>query len=152
MNEPAFKKISWDGFKSRFQEVFGFVFRSEMDVADFPWGDGSPARWQALPNWEDMEDGEILRCLNDLREFEGELLVTAEICYEKDCSPFSIEARHLKDFVVGFRTQFGRYFFDGDALIINLERKLFWMFHHESVYAAFEGRPPEGQNRPQLSD
>lgn len=148
MNAAPYKQISWDEFKSRFQEVFGFVFRSEMDVADFPWGDGSPADWQALPNWEDLEDGEILRRLSDLREIEGELLVTTDICYNEGCSPFSIEAGNLKDFVIGFRTQFDRYFFDGDALMVNLDRKLFWMFHHEGVYAAFEGRPPEGQRRP----
>ena len=90
-----------------------------------------------LPNFEDFSDKELYNKLNNLHHITGSLYVITHICYKEGFGPFLLEADKLDKLVENYANIFSENFFDTNAIIISVEEKLVWMFHHSGFIGLF---------------
>ncbi|MDP4182206.1 MAG: hypothetical protein Q8942_14090, partial [Bacillota bacterium] len=62
--------------------------------------------------------------------FQGKLCI---ISFDATDTPFIVSSENIEEFVDYHNNNVG-YFFDGDLIIINFEKKYFWLKHHEDCY------------------
>lgn len=68
-------------------------------------------------------------------DIEGELIFVTDASYKKDLGPFRVDAASIREFVREHYKNFGEHFLETDVIIINMEIKVVWIFHHEGVYS-----------------
>ena len=132
MNKITYTLVPWSTFKDLIITRFNINFYKIDDM--FIHG----AKWNYLEDWLEVSDLEILHCLECLKPFTGELLVVTDASYEKGLSPFIMNSKDIKQFVESHSNNFKQRFLETDVLIINLELKIAWIFHHEGVYGLVE--------------
>ena len=98
---------------------------------------GEEMRWVSLPNWEDLEDPEILGAMLGSEVIRGSdcgILVPA-MCYYGLHSPFLVPYDHIKGFVAQFFVQHGESFFNGDTVILLPSYGTIYLFSHDGLYS-----------------
>ena len=129
------KKLTWEYLDERFLEIFKTrKFRFDNWIEQLELKHGKIA-WQKLVNWEDLEDSEILKSFEDIELFAGKLYAITDLSNIKACGPFEIGEDNIFRFALEYYNYFGECFFDGDVIILSLDTKKAWIFHHEGAYA-----------------
>lgn len=90
-----------------------------------------------LPNFEDLSDEELYDKLKNLKAMSGTLYVITHICYKDGFGPFVLEADKLSGLVKNYVSIFSENFFDTNAIIISINEKTVWMFHHSGFLGLF---------------
>lgn len=91
-----------------------------------------------LPNYEDLSDKEVYEKLKKLHKMEGNLYVITHICYKNGFGPFLLDADKLDNLIENYANIFSENFFDTNAIIISVSRKIVWMFHHSGFLGLFD--------------
>lgn len=125
---------NWEIFGALFKKSFGFEFKSLEDFINFLSGKNSELKWYNLNGWETLDDNEIFKNLNDLREITGVIYIITEASYRNNLGPFELKGEQLSSFIEGYTEQCSECFFNGDVVITNLVKRLLWIFHHEGVF------------------
>lgn len=121
--------LTWEYFKLKVKQHLNIDF---VKVDDF-FREGT--KWFTLEDWLNTDDLDILHCLESLYPFEGKLIIVTDASYKKDLGPFIVEANRINEFIENHYKNYNEYFLDTDVIIINLEKKLVWIFHHEGIYS-----------------
>jgi len=90
-----------------------------------------------VPNFENLSDEELFDKLNKLHNMSGSLYVISHICYKNGFGPFLLEADKIKLLVINYANIFSEKFFDTNVIIISVNEKLVWMFHHSGFLGLF---------------
>jgi hypothetical protein len=128
MKNRLYTLVPWANFYNFIKKWSNVEFRKVDDL------DTGNLSWLTANRWEELDDLEILQFLADLRHFEGKLLIVTDVSYGKKFGPFEIDAVCIQSFVKQYKVDFGECFFNGDVLIVSLDLKLVWIFHHEGIY------------------
>lgn len=127
MENNLFQFIAYDQYKKRFIETFNFFsynperfsVNSNKKFVDIPWLKGS----------KDTSEYWLAAFIN-LMPFIGELCI---ITFDNNERPFIVKSENMEKFIEFYNDNLG-CFFDGDLIIINFEKKYFWLKHHEDTY------------------
>jgi hypothetical protein len=128
VSHGLYNLVTWQNFNNLIKQCFNINFR-KVDNFFMP-----NTVWHRLNGWEQLEDVEIFQYLADLRAFEGMLFVITDACYQDSMGPFHLNATNINDFAKDHLNNFGECLFNTDVLVISIELKLVWIFHHEGVY------------------
>ncbi|ANU47560.1 hypothetical protein ADH76_19900 [Enterocloster clostridioformis] len=115
------------------KQVFGKTFKYVDElylnvIKEIKFGEGN-----------ELNDNEALKYLQELHTMSGKLHVITDICYEKKCGPFVVDANMIDKFIDTFYSTYGQAFYSTDIVIINFEQKLIWVLFHEGVCWLSEG-------------
>ncbi len=91
-----------------------------------------------IQRFEGASDTEIIHALNNLRNFEGDLIVVTDASYLNKLGPFLVNADDIINFVTKHGENFYSDFLDTDVIIVSLESNLVWVVHHEGVYGLID--------------
>jgi len=127
MHKEIFDFQDFEIFKQQFIDTFGFFslnldrysVNSSKKFVDILW----------LECNRDNADFS-LKEFTSLMPFQGKLFIITFDAREK---PFIVDSENIEKFVDYHNDNIG-YFFDGDLIIINFEKKFFWLKHHEDYY------------------
>ncbi|MCG8420819.1 MAG: hypothetical protein MJE77_23100 [Proteobacteria bacterium] len=96
----------------------------------------STVEWAHLPDWEELDDVEIAKTSAlDKMGLKGQLLIITEASYGKGNGAFLLDASDLMNFINEHLGKYRECFFNGDVVIVELEGKHVWLFHHEGHWA-----------------
>ena len=91
--------------------------------------------WASLADWELLDDHDIAKQTGLLREpLMGDLLIVTEVSFGAGGGAFFLEGSSLGTFIDSHLLRYGECFFNGDVIILALEGREVWLFHHEGVY------------------
>lgn len=135
MDSEPYKTISKEEYKKLLKLHFNVSPHKIDDYLVTDDGKELNPKWFPEEDWESKEDVDLLELLEDIRIFEGDLLVLTDSCLIRNLGPVLIDSEHLREFVKNHLKNFGVCFFNTNVIIINLELKLIWIFHHEGIYA-----------------
>jgi hypothetical protein len=91
--------------------------------------------WASFPDREIRGDLDIAERSGLLRKpMMGNLLIVTEASFDAGGGAFVLEGTNLGTFIDTHLLRYGECFFNGDVIILALEGKEVWLFHHEGVY------------------
>jgi hypothetical protein len=91
--------------------------------------------WASLPDWETLDDIDIADQTGLLQEpMRGDVLIVTEASFGAGGGAFVVEGFNLGAFIDTHLRGYGECFFNGDVIIVALEARAVWLFHHEGVY------------------
>ncbi|WP_371368286.1 hypothetical protein SRRS_19220 [Sporomusa rhizae] len=132
MTNKLYDILTWEHVRNLIKQQFGVNF---IKVDDFFRED---TEWFPLDDWENANSLEIISLFNNLKTLEGKLIIITDASYKKELGPFHVDAFDLNEFVIKHKQSFGETFLDTDILILSVDLKKIWMFHHEGVYALID--------------
>ena len=127
MQEKIFDLLDFEIFKQRFLDTFGF-FSLNVDR----YSVNSKKKFVGI-NWLECNKENDEFSLDEfisLMPFQGNLCV---VTFDAKSNPFIVDSLDIRKFVNYYNSNIGD-FFDGDLIIINFEKKYFWLKHHENCY------------------
>lgn len=95
------------------------------------------SKWQALVNWEELSDEKLWRYLSLDKSHTKNISVITDVSYRENLGAFALTKKQVQPFVVNHLTNFGESLFNGDVIIIDIDRLTVLVFHHDGVYAIF---------------
>ena len=130
------KCISWSEFRSRLKDEKGLALTS-VDQFSREIGATSPSDWLPIPNWEKLDDAELISLFKEVPN-EG-LIVIGDACYTRSHGPMLVsDSYSLEQFVLDYFNEFGESLFNGDVFIIGFLSNYAGIFHHEGL--CYEGK------------
>ncbi len=100
--------------------------------------------WSRLPDWDTKSDIEIAEETGLYRSgFTGWMLVVTDASFTSAGGVFRVKAENLQALVAQHRSRYGEPFFATDVIVVGLEDRRIWIFHHEGVYAMICDGPSE---------
>jgi hypothetical protein len=127
--------ISWEKFKKILLKQFDINFNNIDSILEHDAIYTNEIKWHELKDWENIDDIDILTYFEKLKSFRGMLYVVTEASYNKAFGPFELETSDLHTFALNHLDAFGESFFNGDVIILSIDIKSVWIFHHEGVYS-----------------
>lgn len=127
--------VSLQRFLSFINRTAGINYASVPEFVKYLESQGG--RWPRLEGADAMDDAAIYQRLAALHEPAGRVLMVSEVSYRRGSGAFEMDARQLPHFVVTHRGLFKEVLFNGDVLILDAEKGVVVVFHHEGVYARF---------------
>lgn len=121
------KTLSW----IEFEKQMNLVFKKNFKIVDELYF--NVVKQINFGERSEMKDLEVLYYLEKLHNFNGQLCVITDYCYEKKCGPFVINASEIYNFVKDFMLVYNQPFYASDVIIINFEEKLIWVLFHEGI-------------------
>ena len=135
MDDKKYSILKWSYYESLLINNLGVKPTKIEDYELSNNGKSIESKWYDIEDWESLDDLTILGYLEELKPFRGELLVVTEASYFNDkLGPFQVNAVDMKQFVNSHLESFGECFFNGDVIIVSINDKLVWIFHHEGMY------------------
>ena len=126
----------WKTVKENVQKALNIkISREKFSVNAF---DLPGTKMIKVPDFENLSDDELFQILINLHNLSGMLYVVTHICHKDGFGPFLLEANRLEGLVKNYVNIFQETFFDTNAIIISLNEKLVWMFHHSGFVGLFD--------------
>lgn len=95
-------------------------------------------KWSTLPNWLDWQGREDIDILNrtvNIDNFStGFNYVISEVSYREEMEPFNVSEGCLDWFVKNHRSEFGECFYNGEILIINIQKRYLYVLIDDGIY------------------
>lgn len=130
------KSISWSEFRARLIDENGLTL-SSVDQFSQEVGATSPSDWLRVPNWEGLDDAELLKLFKSVPN--SELIVIGEACYAHNHDPMLLDKSYsLEQFASEYFKEFGESLFNGDVFIFSFAANYVGIFHHEGL--CYEGQ------------
>lgn len=124
--------IKWDEFTNLIMEKFNIKFTKNCGKPDLFGKDDK--LWIKKEGYEDLENIEVIQCLEEIKPFVGVLYIIADASYRDDLGPFKIQAKDIYEFANKYCYELGEYFVNTDLMIFNFELGVIWIFHHSGFY------------------
>lgn len=129
--------IALDELLARVNAAFGLRVSSFTALIEHQV---AASRWRRLDTPQHIDDMEITGLVDASAFLPEALYVVTDESYDKEVGAFAVHRDDLRAFAGAYRERNGVAMFNGDTLIVGIESKLIWMFHHEGVWTLFDGR------------
>jgi hypothetical protein len=128
MNNKSYTVVKWGYLNHHIKRYLDIDFRKVDDLCV------KDIIWHSVGRRQDLVNEEMFELLATLTDFQGGLFIVTDNSYEKNLGPFAIDASNIREFARDYLRNFGEQLFNTDVLVISLQLKLVWIFHHNAVY------------------